>query len=154
MAGTNIIVCRSALITALEGLQATTLAGVNVSYSYVAKKADLGSREYIYGGPKSSASDEPAAMRGSGRVKREENPDWTLHIRVVKPGEETTLASDTRAVAILTVVENYLAANHTLNGLTGLLKAVITGWELTSWADEKQTYSEIDLALMFESYLT
>lgn len=154
MAGTNIVAARVALITALEGLTASSLAGVKVSYSYVAKFADLASREYLYGGPKSSASVEPAAMRGTARIKREESPDWSLHIRVAKQGEETTQAGDTRAVAIMTVVENYLAANHTLGGLTGLLSAQATGWELTSYADDKQTYSEIDLALVFESYLT
>ena len=153
MAGTNIVAARSALITAVDAIAA--LDGVNVSYSYVAKLADAGSREYIYGGPKSEAGVVQSAMKGTARVKREETPGWTLHIRVVKPGEATTLAGDTRAVAIGAEVENYLAANPTLAGaVTGLMNAHITGWSLTSYADEKQSYSELDYSIEFHSYLT
>jgi hypothetical protein len=153
VAGSNIVAARVALIAALDALVA--LDGVPVTYSYAAKNADLGNREYIYGGGKSEAAVAQAAMKGSARVKRIEEPDWTLHVRVAKPGETTTQAGDTRAMAIGAEIENYLAASPTLGGaVTGLINARITGWTLTSWTDEKQSNSELDYSLAFESYLT
>lgn len=152
MAGTKILAARKALIAAIGILPA--LDGVKVSYSYVAKLADLANREYVYGGPKSDAHVERSAMKGSARVKRLESVSWDLHVRVARPGQETTEEGDTRAVEIGTDIEEYLAANWTLGGVDGLVHAHIESWSLASWTDEKQSYSELDYRIEFVSYLT
>jgi hypothetical protein len=152
MAGTNIVAARIALIAAIGDLSG--LDGVSVSYSYVAKYADLGNREYIFGGPKSDAAIALSAMQDSGRIKRDEEPTWSLHLRVVKPGQTDTQAGDERVVALGAEVENYVAANPRLDlTVTGLRLCKITGFTLQSWTDEKQSYSELDYSLLFDSYL-
>lgn len=155
MAGTNLITCRQALIAALTALAvpAGLLDGVTVDYSYVGKRHS-GTREYLFGGT-SEGSVSLAAMQGGSRVKREETPNWPLTIYVTKPGEETTEDADVRAVAIGAVLENYVALNVTLGGsITGLLKATIPSWSLTSWVDDDAAYAVLTYQVEFHSYLS
>jgi len=155
MAGTNIVAARKALIAALQGMtgQGAPLGNAVVDYSYVGKHHD-GTREYIFGGS-SDGSTSLSAMQGGGRVKREETPDWTLSIYITTPGESTTEVADERAVELGVVVEDYLAANMQLDGtVTGLLKAIVTGWSLTSWPDDSGCSAVLAYNLQFHSYLT
>lgn len=154
MAGTNIVAGKVALMTALQALAvpAGSLEGVRVDYSYVGKHDD-GTREYVYGGGTADAQVDAAAMKGSGRLKRTEDTDWSLTVKVFKPGEQTAEAAETRAAAIGTVIENYLAANPTLS-VTGLILARIRGWSLTSTGDDDGTYAALTYSIAFESYLT
>lgn len=150
MAGTAIVAARQALVAALDALSA--LDGIPVSYSYAAKLADGSNREFIYGGGSSEATVAQSAMKGpTGRIKRDESATWALHVMVVKPGEVTTEAGDARAVAIGTVIENYIAANPTLGGT--VLFARISSWSLTSNFDDDATYSLLSYSIAIESYL-
>lgn len=151
MAGINAPAVKRALITALQALQATTLAGVAVSYSHEIKLAEQ-SREYIYLDPRTVATGTLSAMQGSARVKREESANLALRIRVSRPGEVSTEDAEERAAVLGVIVENYLAANPTIGDI--VLKAVVAGYELTSFADETGAWADIDYALTFHSYLT
>lgn len=110
-------------------------------------------REEVYGGTVVGPV-EPAAFAGGGRVRRAENLTLMLHIRVYKPGEKTTEASDARAIAIGTVIDQYLATkdNWTLGGL--VLRAGVAGVELNGWTDDDGAGSTYDLAIGLMSHLT
>ena len=151
MAGINAPAVKRALKTALDALSGSSLAGVTVSYSYVSKLHEA-TRELIYFGPRTPASVDLSAMKGSGRVKREETASMTLCIRVTRPGEQDTEDAEERTAAIGAVVENVLATDPTLSG--ACLKAVVTGYELTSFADDNAARADLDYTLSFDSYLT
>lgn len=153
MAGINAPASKLALITALQGLTGSgeDLEGVTVGYSYE-PKLHAATREYVFFASKTSSRGLVLAMRGSGRIKREEDAGTTLSVRVTQPGKQSTQDVETRCAAIGAVIENYVAANHTL-GVTGLRKAVITGYELTSYATDTEAVGELDYQMSFDSYL-
>ena len=155
MAGTNIVAARQALIAALRALAVPEgpLEGVKVDYSYVGKYAGA-NREYIYGGGSSESQVELAAMRNNGRVKREEDPSWSLTLEVFKAGEETHEAGDVRVVALGAVVEDYVAFTPDLGGgVSGLLKTTVVAHSLESYVDDEGSYSRLTYQLRFHSYL-
>ena len=110
-------------------------------------------REEVYGGTVVGPV-ELSAFAGGGRARRIENLTLMLHIRVYKPGKKTTEESDARAIAIGTVIGDYLATsdNWKLGGLA--LKAIVAGIELNGWIDDDGAGSTLDLAIGLTSYLT
>lgn len=147
MAGTNAAAAKKALIDAIAALPG--LDGVTVSYSV---PRDL-KRECVYGGSITGPVNL-AAMKGSGRVKREETLTLQLHIRVTEPGHDTTETTDLRAATLSTHVEEYLAANTTVGGVTNLLKATVDGVDLDGWTDDEGATSVLTLVIGLHSYLT
>lgn len=126
------------------------LAGVTVSYGL---PRDV-PREVVYGGAL-AGSVTLAAMRGSGRIKREENLSLQLHIRVRMPGQATAEAGDVRAVEIADAIAEYIAANPTLGGVADLLLASVEQVDMESGAvDDDGVTSLLTLQVALKSYLT
>jgi hypothetical protein len=156
VAGSNAHAARVALIAALAALTdpGEDLAGVAVAYSYNSRLLDASHREIVYGG-KMAGPVGLAAMKGSARLKREEQVGLDLHIEVTTPGEETTSAADARCAAIGLVVENYLATNPTLGGtVPGLLKATVDNLECDGFPDDDAAFAMWTYRIVFHSYLT
>jgi hypothetical protein len=111
-------------------------------------------RRVVFGGQVAGPV-QLSAMRGSARIKREENLNLNLFIRVYEPGHETTETTDTDAVAISALIENYIAANNTLGGVTDLLKASVEGFSLDSFlTDDGGATSIVTLTLSLHSFLS
>lgn len=134
----------SGVLSGLAGM-----SGVTVSYSL---PRDV-PREIVYGGQVSGPV-SLAAMQGGARIKRQEDLTLHLHIRVYKPGQSTTEASDTRAAAISTVIEEYIAANPTLGGVADLKKAAAEAVELDGFVDDDGATSTLTLTVGLMSYLS
>ena len=134
MIGTSIVTACSALITALEADSALSAAGVNISYDAPVVPEDLttndGDYEAIWIGDAEETEDVP--LLTAGHLHRDETIDQVLVVQVLKPGSlGTQLAADTRAVEILTRVQDVLANSVDL-GVTdpGRFEAVVTRWKL------------------------
>lgn len=146
MAASNAQAVKAAIITALQALQGTTLAGVQVEYSF---PRDL-MRECIYGG-RIQGNQEIGAGRSSGNTSRDERVVILLHLRVSKPGG-TCADAEARALAIGAVVEGYLAANTP--SATGLLDASIDSFDLDSDIDDDGAYALLTYRIQTQSYIT
>lgn len=127
---------------------AALLPGVIVVYS---APGDI-KRELVYAGD-AAGPVELATMAGGTRVKVSEQPSFPLVVRTWKPGTRTTEAAEARADEIYDVIINYLAANWTL-GVSGLLKATVTGYELTGWTDEDGSGAVLTLTVELTSQRT
>lgn len=110
-------------------------------------------REIIYGG-KIEGPVQPAAMRGGTRIKREENLTLQLYVRVYQLGQKTTESAETRAVALSNLVEDYIAANHTLGDLPNLLLAQVVGVDLDGFLEDDGATAQVTLAVALKSFLT
>lgn len=149
MSGTVAAAVRAALVGTsgvLEGLAG--LSGVKVAYSM---PRDI-PRELVCGGTV-TGSVSLAAMRGSARIKREENLSLAIHIRVHQPGEATTEFSDARAVEISTPIEEYIAGNSTLGGVTDLKLAAVEGIDLDGFIDDDGATSLLTLRIGLKAFL-
>jgi len=151
MAGTNAAAAKKALLDAIAASADTDLTGVIVSYSFSGKRLDE-AREYIYGG-KVDGSANHMAFQGSGRVPRREDLTLDLHVRVDKPGQETTETAELRAVAIGAAVENLIAADPDLSGVTGLDVVKMTGLVLDSVVDDQGAIAILTYQVALESSL-
>lgn len=147
MAGTVTVAFKRALIEKLRIL----LAPVQVEYAYPGRDPE---RECVYAG-RSSFSQEPSAMRGGARLRREEHGTLNLHIDVLAPGGGAEMVdAEARASELGELIENYLAANPTLDGLTGLLRAGIEGGDLEQGVDDDAARCHLMLRVSYHSYLT
>lgn len=154
MSGINAPAAKRAAITLLQAQTGLggTLEGVTVSYSYNPTLRE-GNREYIYFSGDTPGDLTLSAMKGSGRIKREETGRPKLCIRVLREGEDSAELGEQRIAAIGGAVENIFAANPTESG--AVLLAAIDGYNLTSSVGEKGEVSvELDYQLNFQSYLT
>lgn len=151
MSGTVAASAKARLVGAnnvLSGLPG--LAGVEVAYTMPRNVP----RELIYGG-KVSGQVELAAMRGStGRVKRQENLNLTLHIRVHDKGQPTTETVEARVAEIAIVVENWIAANSTLGDLPNLKLATVESVEIDSGIEDDSATAELTLTIGLVSFLS
>jgi hypothetical protein len=93
-------------------------------------------REYICAGDVGGPLDMVGMRGASGRVKYVANLTLLLQIRVHLKGQKDTEQSDARAEAITDLVVNYIAANPTLGGMTGLKKASVNNAELSGFQDD------------------
>jgi hypothetical protein len=150
---TNAAAARAALLGEAGLLQSLPgLDGVTVAYSLPREVP----RELVYGGQVAGAA-RLAAMKGgaAGRIKREEDLSLQVHVRVHEPGRTTTEATDTRAVQIAAVIEEYIAGNPTLDSLPGLRLAAVEAVELDPGAvDDDGATSLLTLQIGLKSYLT
>lgn len=129
MPGTNAVAAKKALIDALDA--APALADVQVAYAYPGHDPE---RELIHGGR--VEGDHTYPVSGSGpRFKRDEDLTIKLHIVVSKPGA-TPYDVEVRCQEIGVVVEELIAGDPDLTGVTGLLWTGITAVDLDSDSDD------------------
>lgn len=131
MAGTNAVKFKKALIDALSSSPA--LEGVQVSYHY---PGDDPERELIHGGAVEGPQEYPVMRGGGGRLPRNEELTFKLHIVVTKPGSDPYEA-ELRATELGEVVEELLAADPDLTGLEGVIKSGVTNVFVDSDVDDE-----------------
>lgn len=147
MSGSNVVAVKKAVFDTLA--TAPALSGVDVSYTW---RRDFG-REAIYGGH-ARADQTIAAMRGGGRVPRDESITLTVAIRV-RNFQSDAVAGDQRVAGLLQVLEEQLAGDPTLSGLPNLLFIGVKGIDLLSPAfDDDAVTCEALAEIGYRSYLT
>lgn len=154
MSGTVGVAAKTALVgtgNVLTGLAGIGDAGVTVAYSM---PKDV-KREVVYGG-KVGGPVTLSAMRGGGsnRIRREEDLTLMLMVRVYKPGQSDGEATETRAVALYTLIAEYIAANSTLGGVTDLKLARVDSYDMESWPDDDGWSAEIAMQIGLKTFLT
>lgn len=134
MIGTSVVVAGSALIAALQADATLAAAGVRISYDAPILPTDLkstdGDYEAIWLGDADETEEIP--LLTAGHLHRDETITQVVHVQVLKPTTSgTQVAADTRAVEILTRIQDVLANNVDL-GVTdpARFEAVITRWRL------------------------
>ena len=149
MPGSNLVVVKRALIVALPGL-----VGIPFDYSYRGKIHE-GSREgYGYLGGRGGGPMQAAAMAGGARFTRQEDPTFELAIEARLPGQDTTEAVEALVLEHGRKVEEYLAGNWQLGkDIPGLLKVVITDFELVSAPDDDGADATLSYSLQAESHV-
>lgn len=132
----------------LAGLSGMT--GVTVTYTLPLNSIP---REVVFAG-KIGGQMELAAMKAGGRIKRAEELNMQLFVRVYEPGHRTTEVTDARAIAISTLIENYLAATPRLGGTpAGLKGCYVRATDLDGWVDDEGAGSVRQLTIGFMSFL-
>ena len=123
MAGTVAAALRAALVDALDSLVAP------VPFHYGAP-GDLGRTETIWmGSAREASTDGSQDVRQLGvPVRRREDLRMDLVIEVMS--KNTARASEARAVALGLIIEEYLADNPTVGGVTNLLWCLVDGVQL------------------------
>jgi len=134
MIGTSVVTACSALIAALQADATLTAAGVRISYDAPVLPTDLkatdGDYEAIWLGDADETEEIPVLT--AGHLHRDETIAQQLIVQVLKPTTSgTQVAADTRAVEILTRIQDVLANNVDL-GVTdpARFEAVVTRWRL------------------------
>lgn len=145
MAGSTIVVFKSALLAALQARAGLT--GVQTEY---ADKPNTSRREILFFGATEIGDTEYPVMR-AGRIKREEN--YTVRVHVVVAGQPTPVANETRALAIAREVEEYLADNPTVGDASGVLFALVEGMTVTTLETTDGPYTEMDIAVAVKARL-
>lgn len=148
MSGTVAAAVKAKLL-GTNNILAALLPGVIVAYDMTRDVP----REIVHGGAPVTGPVTLSAQRAGTRIKREENLNTQIHIRVYEPGNQTTEATDARAATISAIVENYIAANPTLGDLTNVKLVAVEGLTLTGWLNDDGATSELSLALAIKSYL-
>ena len=147
MSGTNAAAIKSKLVgtgNVLSGLTGMADSGVIVAYDM---PRDI-PREVVFGGDIAGPVElEAFRQDSSSRVTRDEQLTFQLYVQVRSLGQSTTEVSDTRACAISTLIENYIALNSTLGGLTGLLVARVQDVRLTGSLDDEGATSQVILTI-------
>lgn len=103
-----------------------SLAGVQVAYG---DPGGTGRRERLWLGDTEDGSQEPVALR-SGRRRRDEEYVLSIHAEVIGSGK-TPEATEARAVALATVVEEIVADSPTL-GVPNVLWALVSGQDMAT----------------------
>lgn len=152
MSGTNAAAIKAKLVgtnNVLTGL--TGMEGVSVAYDI---PRGIPREAVFVGDVAGSVELEAFRQDSSSRVSRDENLEISLYIQVYEPGHSTTEVTDTRACAISTLIENYIALNSTLGGLANLLIARVQGVRLTGALNDDGATSLVTLTIGCESVLT
>ena len=139
---------KAALVGESGVLAALMPAGVKVFYS---APGDI-KRDIVYAGRVSGPVDLKG-FAGSARVKRSENLNLLLHVRVWTPGQKTTETVEARAAAISDVIALYIAANWTIGDLANLVKATVDAVDLDSWTDDDGAGAVLTMTVGLMSYL-
>lgn len=158
--GTSVVIACSALITALQADSVLAAAGVNISYDAPVVPEDLkstdGDYEAIWIGDAEESEDVP--LLTAGHLHRDETIDQVLVVQVLKPGSlGTQAAADTRAVEILTRIQDVLANNVDLSVTDpARFEAVLTRWKLhRGFLGNGQGHgSRFDVTVQFTARLT
>lgn len=149
MAGSN--------IAALKGRLADDLPGVlglrHFDYSYVGKHHDA-EREYGWLGERATGPMAAAAMAGGTRFTRQEDLSFQLVLTVRRPGEQTARTAEADVVELGRLVEEHLAGNwRQADDINGLLKVLITEFELESGVDDDGATSTLTYTVQLESHV-
>lgn len=158
--GTSVVIACSALITALQADSVLAAAGVNISYDAPVVPEDLkssdGDYEAIWIGDAEESEEIP--LLTAGHLHRDETIDQVLVVQVLKPGSlGTQAAADTRAVELLTRVQDVLANNVDLSVTDpARFEAVLTRWKLhRGYLGNGQGHgSRFDVTVQFVARLT
>lgn len=146
MAGSAVVAAKKALIAGLAA--DPNLDGVEVTYAW---KRGSKKRERIFCG-RAQATQEPASLK-SGRTFRDERMIFDVTVVVEMPGGSAE-AVEERAIELGTIVEEWVADNRTLDGVTGLNWAVVTGLDLTSMFNDNGHLAELVLQVTYSARLT
>lgn len=120
----TMVATRAALVTALEALVPTTLAGVKVTYG---DPGGVGQREGIWLGPTVTGLQE---TRAHSTVPRKRVEDYEFDVIVEVVGKATPAKNELRAAAIGAEVEDLIATTPKLSEPAGLLWVQVGDFEL------------------------
>lgn len=151
MSGTVAAATKAKLVGRSNVLTAVVGSSVKVSYKFV---RDV-SRKFVYGGHIGGPVDL-SAMKGGGsnRVRRQEELSLQLFVRVYEPGDGTGEDADAEAAAIATLIEEYVAANTTLDGsITGLKGIYESAFDLAPFTEDEGSGSVAVLTFTVKSFL-
>lgn len=149
MAGSNLVAVKRRLVEVLPGL-----VGIPFDFSYVGKRHQANRDGYGYLGARAAGPVAAAAMAGGTRFTRQESPAFSLAIEALTPGEETTEAVEALLLGHGQKVEEYLAGNWQLGqDIGGLLKVVITDYELEAAVDDDGATGTLAYTLQAESHV-
>lgn len=151
MAGTNAYAVKKALFDRLETASGTAdsdLYQVQVDYAWNGQAE----RERIYLGPVQIEQEFAALGRAGGRVSRDEWAVVSVFIEVMRPGA-TVQETDERAQELGTVLEELVAANPTLDDVSGVQYGGVAGGELDYELTDDAVASVLELRLRFRSRL-
>lgn len=147
----TVAVAVKSYLVGTSGVLAPLLTGVKVGYSPDRDNP----REEVYGGSITGPVELAGFQPAGGRMRRKEELTLLLHIRVYKPGQKNTEASDLRAAEIGGVIGAYIAANPRLGGIDGLMKAYVSGIDLSEgWTDDDGAGSTLTVAIGLTTFLT
>lgn len=147
MAGTNAVAFKKALFDALA--EAPALEGVQVSYGYPGDDAE---RELIHGGRVEGPQSYATIRGGGGRFPRDEELTVKVNIVVTKPGADP-YEVELRATELGTVVEELLAGDPDLTGLTGIVYSGIANLFVDSDVDDDGAFGLLVFDVMVKSRL-
>lgn len=150
MAGTRVAAVKAALIGQDGTLkQLPGLDGVQVEYGYPASP----DRECVYGDNSAAGTVSLAAMRGPGRLKRDEVTVFGLVVLVTEPGHADTEQVEARAAELGAAIEEYLAANPTCGDIADVKLVEVVRIELDSAVDDDSATAVLTYFLQIKSYL-
>jgi len=138
MAGTTAVATKSALKTAIG---AEAISGVGVFYG---APGDRTMPELIYLGKATEVFQEPASFR-SGRKRRDE--EFTIELFVEVNSKATPELSETRAAAIVTIIEEMIADDPKVSNTTNLLWVMVRNIEFSTreTGDQPQTLATMEI---------
>lgn len=146
MAGSTIVAVKQALVTQLKALDG--MGAVSVSYAHPGER---GSKEILYCGAVRNGDHEAVALK-AGRRRREENYD--LDIEIAVSGTRLTEArSETRAIVIGTLVEEYLADNPTIGDVPNVRFVVVSGIEMQTITTTNGPLTQLTLTVSIKARL-
>lgn len=149
MPGSNLVLVKRALVAVLPGL-----VGIPFDYSYNGKTHESSREGYGYLGGRAGGPVTAAAHASGGRFPRQEDPAFQLVIEGRILGVETTEAVEVLVLEHGRLVEEYLAGNWQLGkDIPGLLKVVITDFELVSAPDDDGADATLSYSLQAESHV-
>lgn len=144
MAGTTMAALKSALKTAID---AEGSIDVPVAYGH---PGDLGRKEHIWLGGSQLGDSEASGFR-SGRKRRQES--YTLEVVIEVMNDPTPEATETRAVALATVIEEMLADDPKVNNTTNLLWCALESLEMDTTETGEGPRTLLTLTLRAEARL-
>lgn len=148
MAGSNLIAVKRALVAVLPGA-----LGIAGAWSATSKLLQS-KRECFYLGDRASGPVQPAAHAAGARFPRQEDVTLSVAIEVRRPGRDTTEEAEVDALAYGRLLEEYLAGNWLLGGdIPGLLKVLVTDFEVESSIDDDGASSTLTYSLQAESHV-
>jgi hypothetical protein len=146
MAGSTIVAVKQALVTELSALGG--MSAVSISYAHPGER---GGKEILYCGVVRDGDHEAVALK-AGRRRREEN--YELDVQIVVSGTKLTEErSETRAMVIGTLAEEYLADNPTINDVPNVRFVVVSGIEMETITTSNGPLTQLTLTVSVKARL-
>lgn len=131
MAGTNAYAYKKALIDKIKAFP--TLTDIQVEYSWPGNRFN---RVCIHGGRIEGQQEYATFAGGRARLPRNETFVLYLYIAVRMPEADSGQDVEQRLAELGQLLEDGIAADPQVAGVTGLLYAGITGVQMDSWSEE------------------